>query len=187
MMAVINFIQYSWGFGAVAADLALRQAKCTFCATVSVPARCRQTAQLPVEEGIMRSDLVRLNYPAASKRGASLYDPAGNLTCSGHVGHLESSFRSDEKLMQPQFIDDLAKRLSAVLPGPLAEGATALRQDLENNFRAVLQTGLAKLDLVTRNEFDVQAGVLRRTREKLEALEASLAELQIALTRQKMP
>jgi ubiquinone biosynthesis accessory factor UbiK len=83
--------------------------------------------------------------------------------------------------MQPQFIDDLAKRLAAVMPAPLAAGATALRQDLENNFKAVLQSGLTKLDLVTRREFDVQAGVLARTREKLETLESRLAELQIAL------
>jgi len=84
--------------------------------------------------------------------------------------------------MQPQFIDDLAKRLSAALPSgfadPLAKGAATLRQDLEGNFRAVLQAGLTKLDLVTRQEFDVQSGVLKRTREKLEALEAQIAELQ---------
>jgi BMFP domain-containing protein YqiC len=83
--------------------------------------------------------------------------------------------------METNFIDDLAKRLSAALP----EGVTALRQDLENNFRAVLQSGLTKLDLVTRREFDVQAGVLQRTREKLETLEARLAELQTALGQQK--
>jgi len=82
--------------------------------------------------------------------------------------------------METKFIDDLAKRLSAALP----EGVSALRQDLENNFRAVLQSGLTKLDLVTRREFDVQAGVLKRTREKLETLEARLAELQSSLTQQ---
>ena len=80
--------------------------------------------------------------------------------------------------MNTQFIDDLAKRLAAALP----EGVTALRQDLESNFRAVLQSGLSKLDLVTRREFDVQAGVLKRTREKLEMLEARLAELESALS-----
>jgi len=53
-----------------------------------------------------------------------------------------------------------------------------MRRDLEDNFKAVLQSGLARLDLVTRQEFDVQAGVLRRTREKLEALEARLAEFE---------
>ena len=76
--------------------------------------------------------------------------------------------------MDPRFIDDLARRLSAAVP----QGLTAMRRDLEENFKAVLQSGLTRLDLVTRQEFDVQAGVLRRTREKLEALEARLAEFE---------
>jgi BMFP domain-containing protein YqiC len=76
--------------------------------------------------------------------------------------------------MDPRFIDDLAHRLSAAVP----PGVAALRHDLEDNFKAVLQSGLARLDLVTRQEFDVQAAVLRRTREKLEALEARLAGLE---------
>lgn len=76
--------------------------------------------------------------------------------------------------MDPRNLDDLAKRLAASVP----EGLTAVRRDLETNFKSVLQSGLSKLDLVTRQEFDVQAGVLRRTREKLEALEARLAELE---------
>lgn len=80
-------------------------------------------------------------------------------------------------MLDKSFIDDLAKRLSATLP----EGLSGLRQDLENNFQAVLQAGLIKLELVTRREFDVQAGVLMRTREKLEALELRLAELQTSL------
>ncbi|MGD9388295.1 MAG: accessory factor UbiK family protein [Gammaproteobacteria bacterium] len=71
-------------------------------------------------------------------------------------------------------IDELARRLADSLPG----GLKALREDAEQNFRAVLQAGLARLDLVTREEFDVQAAVLRRTREKLEALEARLAKLE---------
>jgi BMFP domain-containing protein YqiC len=81
--------------------------------------------------------------------------------------------------MQPQFIDELVQRFAAGLP----KGVAVLREDIENNFRAVLQSGLAKLDLVTRQEFDVQAGVLKRTREKLETLEARLAELQVTLTK----
>jgi BMFP domain-containing protein YqiC len=76
--------------------------------------------------------------------------------------------------MDPRFIDDLARRLSAAVP----QGLIAMRRDLEENFKAVLQSGLTRLDLVTRQEFDVQAGVLRRTREKLEALEARLAEFE---------
>lgn len=76
--------------------------------------------------------------------------------------------------MDPRSLDDLARRLAAAVP----PGVAALRRDLEENFKAVLQAGLSKLDLVSRQEFDVQAGVLRRTREKLEALEARLATLE---------
>ena len=73
--------------------------------------------------------------------------------------------------MDPRFIDDLAKRLSAAVP----PGVSAIRRDVEDNFKAVLQSALARLDLVSRQEFDVQAAVLRRTREKLEGLEARLS------------
>jgi BMFP domain-containing protein YqiC len=76
--------------------------------------------------------------------------------------------------MDPRFIDDLARKLSAAVP----QGLTDMRRDLEDNFKAVLQSALARMDLVTRQEFDVQAGVLRRTREKLEALEAKVAALE---------
>lgn len=71
-------------------------------------------------------------------------------------------------------IDELARRLADALPG----GLKALRADAEQNFRAVLQAGLSRLDLVTREEFDVQAAVLKRTREKLEALETRLEALE---------
>jgi hypothetical protein len=74
----------------------------------------------------------------------------------------------------PRLIDDLARRLAGSVP----ESVVALRRDLEQNFKGVLQSGLARLDLVTREEFDVQAAVLRRTREKLESLEKRLAELE---------
>ena len=70
-------------------------------------------------------------------------------------------------------IDDLARRLSGLVPPGLRES----REELQENFKAVLQSGLAKLDLVTREEFDVQRAVLARTRDKLEALERQLAEL----------
>lgn len=76
----------------------------------------------------------------------------------------------------PRLIDDLARRLAGSVP----EGVLALRRDLEQNFKGVLQSQLAQLDLVTREEFDVQATVLKRTREKLAALEARLAELEKA-------
>ncbi len=71
-------------------------------------------------------------------------------------------------------LDDLAGRLAEAVPKNLK----TIGEDLERNFKSLLQTGLAKMDLVTREEFDVQVAVLARTREKLEALEARLAELQ---------
>ena len=81
--------------------------------------------------------------------------------------------------MDPKVIDELARRLAAAVP----ESMSALGRDLEQNFRSVLQAGLAKLDLVTRTEFDVQAGVLKRTREMLEALDRRLHELEAELSK----
>lgn len=74
-------------------------------------------------------------------------------------------------------IDDLARRLSGLVPPGLRES----REELQENFKAVLQSGLAKLDLVTREEFEVQRAVLLRTREKLEQLQATVAELEARL------
>lgn len=74
--------------------------------------------------------------------------------------------------MSDSSIEDLARRLADALP----EGLRSMRNDLEGSFQSVLQTGLSKLDLVTREEFEVQEAVLARTREKLEALEARLQE-----------
>ena len=70
-------------------------------------------------------------------------------------------------------LDELARRLSSLGPPGLRES----REELQQNFKSVLQAGLGKLDLVTREEFDVQRAVLARTRDKLEALERQLAEL----------
>ena len=71
-------------------------------------------------------------------------------------------------------IDDLARRLAETVP----QNLRAMGEDLERNFKSLLQTGLEKMDLVTREEFDIQVVVLARTREKLEILEAKLAEMQ---------
>ena len=73
-------------------------------------------------------------------------------------------------------IDDLARRLSDMVPPGLREQ----REELRATFKSALQAGLAKLDLVTREEFDVQRAVLLRTREKLEALEKTVAALEAA-------
>ena len=76
--------------------------------------------------------------------------------------------------MSDESIENLARKLAESVP----EGLRSMREDLESNFRGVLQSGISKLDLVTREEFEVQEAVLARTREKLEQLEAKLEELE---------
>ena len=71
-------------------------------------------------------------------------------------------------------IEELAKKLADAVP----DSIRTIRSDLEDSFRSVLQTGLNKMDLVTREDFEVQEAVLQRTREKLEALEKRLEELE---------
>ena len=70
-------------------------------------------------------------------------------------------------------IDDLVRRLSDSLPA----GAEQIKDDMETRFRTVLKAAFEKMELVTREEFDVQTGVLERTRRKLEAIERQLDEL----------
>ncbi len=74
-------------------------------------------------------------------------------------------------------IDELARRLSSLVPNGMREG----REELQQNFKSVLQTGLGKLDLVTRDEFDVQRAVLLRTRDKLNELQRSIAQIEAQL------
>ena len=71
-------------------------------------------------------------------------------------------------------LDELAKQLVDSVPGNLK----SMGEDMERNFKSLLQSALSRLDLVTREEFDVQMAVLSRTREKLEALETRLTELE---------
>ena len=80
-------------------------------------------------------------------------------------------------MIHVQAIDTLAQRLAALVPPGLQEA----RADLTANFRSALQSGLRELDLVTREEFDVQRCVLLRTREKIEELEQQLAALERSL------
>jgi hypothetical protein len=71
-------------------------------------------------------------------------------------------------------IDELARSLVGLIPPGMDKAAA----DVEQSMKATLMAGLRKLDLVTREEFEVQRAVLLRTREKLEQLERELAELQ---------
>jgi len=79
-----------------------------------------------------------------------------------------------QTVMTEDSVESLASKLADAVP----EGLRSMREDLEDNFRAVLRSSLSKLDLVTREEFEVQEAVLAKTRDKLEALEARLKELE---------
>lgn len=86
-----------------------------------------------------------------------------------------------ERMIDLVQLDELARRLSSLVPpGLRGDASLELREELQQNFKSVLQTGLGKLDLVTREEFEVQRAVLARTREKLEALERSVADMSVA-------
>ena len=76
-----------------------------------------------------------------------------------------------------RIFEDLSARISEFL-------AASPAKDIEKNLKALLSAAFAKLDLATREELDIQAKVLARTREKLSALEARVAELEASL-RQK--
>ncbi|WP_100657604.1 ubiquinone biosynthesis accessory factor UbiK [Alteromonas flava] len=77
-------------------------------------------------------------------------------------------------MLDPKKLEDIAKQISDAVP----PGVKSMAEGAEARIKQVLQSQLSKLDLVTREEFDVQTQVLIRTREKLEALEARVAALE---------
>jgi len=80
-------------------------------------------------------------------------------------------------MLDPKHLDELSRRLADGLPGSLQ----AIKGDVEKNLRSSLEIALGKLNLVTREEFEVQQAVLLRTREKVRNLEKLVAELEARL------
>lgn len=78
--------------------------------------------------------------------------------------------------MDLKMFDDLARRVLQAVPS-----GAELKADVDKNVRQALRSGLQQLDVVTREEFDVQMEVLARTRAKLEALERQVMELEARL------
>ncbi|MCF6194709.1 MAG: accessory factor UbiK family protein [Kangiellaceae bacterium] len=76
-------------------------------------------------------------------------------------------------MLDAKKIEEFAEKFSQSIP----PGARAFKEDMEKSFKQVLQSAIAKMDLVTREEFDVQKKVLAKTREKIGALEKILTEL----------
>ncbi|MDX2425852.1 MAG: accessory factor UbiK family protein [Cycloclasticus sp.] len=79
-------------------------------------------------------------------------------------------------MINTHIIEEIVASLTSQLPPGLSD----LKEETENNVKAILQQQFTKLDLVTREEFDVQSAVLARTRAKLEALEKTIAGLSVA-------
>lgn len=86
-------------------------------------------------------------------------------------------------MLEPKLIDDLAERIGQALP----PGVRQLQQEFEKNLRTGLQSAFSRLDLVTREEFEVQQAVLARTRSRLEALERQVIELEARLSATQTP
>lgn len=80
-------------------------------------------------------------------------------------------------MFDPKQLDEMTDRFINALPPGVAD----VKRDLEKNFRAILQSIFSKLDLVSREEFEVQSAVLAKTRAKLETLEKQMAELESSL------
>lgn len=83
-------------------------------------------------------------------------------------------------MFDPKQYEDLAKKLFQTLPQSLQN----LEKDIEQQFKEVLQAAFTRMDLITREEFDVQTKVLARTREKLELLQKQVDDL-LALEEKK--
>src|ERR1022692_3952451 len=97
------------------------------------------------------------------------------ISFGGRADPQESSAMS---FINSTALDDLARRLAEAVP----ESVRAFGRDLEGNFKAVLQAQRSKLDLVSRQEFDVQAELLARTQTQLATLEGRLKELEAKLS-----
>lgn len=86
-------------------------------------------------------------------------------------------------MIDHKIVDDLARRAAEAAPAGMGE----LQKDLEKNLRAGLSGLFSRLELVSREEFDIQSAVLARTRSKLDALEKQLAELEDSLRDKSKP
>ena len=123
--------------------------------------------------------------PAAARKnvgGPRARTKLGRRACPRHKRGRRKVKLLGEPLVEIPKVEEILRSLMQGLPPGLVSGASGLREDLENNFRAVLRANLGKLDLAGREEFDAQRKVLERTRARLEDLEKRVAELEAKLT-----
>src|SRR5260370_40507461 len=114
--------------------------------------------------------VLRSAAPRPSPSASARFRRRAPPRCAGRTSHQRS--RSPEGIeMNESLLSELSARLAAM-------AAANPAKDLEKNFRGLLASALTRLELVTREEYDVQTQVLARAREKLAALEARVAELE---------
>ncbi len=77
-------------------------------------------------------------------------------------------------MIDTRFLDEVSRKISSALP----DGIKMMQDDLEKNIKAILQSSFEKMNLVSREEFDVQATLLARTRQKLDEIEKQIARLE---------
>jgi BMFP domain-containing protein YqiC len=113
-------------------------------------------------------------YGASGLCGAPIWPASPNSTRCGDSALVISAALRYLSSMDKESIDQLARRLANAVP----QGLKSVGEDLEQNFRSLLTSGISKLDLVTREEFEVQQAVLAKTRQTLETLEGRLKALE---------
>ncbi len=101
-----------------------------------------------------------------------LYAPAGTVR-TYMVQHKNTLAPKQVTIMKPQQINQLAEKIESLLP----PGVKQVKNDFDDKLKKLLQQQLTKMDIVSREEFDIQSKVLARTREKLDILEKKINEL----------
>ena len=131
-----------------------------------------------VDSGLRRTTMIQIRWARTSKVRQLPGTPELPCCESGVVDSrilcVRNSAARSAAMFDPKILDDLSKKLSESLPAGLRE----MRADIDKNAKAALQSALAKLDLVTREEFDVQTAVLARSRALLDALAQRVADLE---------
>jgi hypothetical protein len=135
------------------------------------PSRSGGSHQYRARRLVVRPALARAGGEGESAEWTSERPTVRLLDCLANRHRIRTAEELDVINLNSGSLDELAARI-----GRAIEASPA--RDIEKNVRALLASGLARLDLVTRQEFDVQAQVLMRTREKLERMEARVADLE---------
>ncbi|EEB45876.1 hypothetical protein PROVALCAL_02252 [Providencia alcalifaciens DSM 30120] len=119
------------------------------------------------------------------KQHVSIIIEEGGLFITLQVLHYPTLFilkLKDPRMLDPKKIEQVARQIQGALP----KGVRDLGEDFDKKLRSLLQSQLGKLDLVSREEFDIQTQVLLRTREKLMKMEQRVSALEARFSDEKV-